>query len=310
MSAATAEKRPFKGQCIYRIPDEFVAIDTETTGFSPAQSEIIEISAVRYRDGQEVEAYETLVKPSEPVSPFISSLTGITNEMLESAPPARDAIFGFLNFVGSSVLVGHNVHFDINFLYDLAERYEMPPLINDFIDTLYIARNKLPGLKSYCLSALVEACGLSENGFHRAGCDSRMTAKILLHIAGGGPVAKTVESKRPQKNKFRESIKVSELRSESTECDTNNPCHGKVFVFTGELKKYSRCEAMQEVVNHGGFCGRSVTRKTNYLVEGVFDNIDVGDDGESTKQQKARELQLKGFDICVISESTFLDMLE
>ena len=302
-------KRPLKGECIFRIPDEFVAIDTETTGLSPANNEVIEISAVRYRNGQEIAEYETLVRPSKPVSPFISSLTGITNEMLEDAPPAYDAVSGFLKFVGSSVLVGHNVHFDINFLYDLTERYEMPPLTNNFIDTLYVARNKLPGLKSYRLSALVEACGLSGDGFHRAGYDARMTAQVLLHIADNNPVTPAGDETH-NKKKFREHVKVSSMFPECTECDTNNPCYGKVFVFTGELSHYKRRQAMQEVVNRGGSCKSSVTRNTNYLVEGSFEDIVVGDDGESTKQQVARKLQLNGYDIHIIPESVFLDMLE
>lgn len=301
-------KRPLKGECIFRIPDEFVAIDTETTGLSPAKDEVIEISAVRYRNGQEIAEYETLVHPSEPVSPFISSLTGITNEMLEDAPSAYDAVSGFLNFVGSSVLVGHNVHFDINFLYDLTERYGMPPLANNFIDTLYVARNKLPGLKSYRLSALVEACGLSGDGFHRAGYDARMTAQVLLHIADNNPVTPAGDGTH-NKKKFREHVKVSALCPEYEECDTNNPCYGKVFVFTGELSQYKRRQAMQEVVNRGGSCKSSVTRNTNYLVEGSFEDIDVGVDGESTKQQVARKLQLDGYDIHIIPESVFLDML-
>lgn len=303
-------KRPLKGECIFRIPDEFVAIDTETTGLSPANNEIIEISAVRYRNGQEVEAYETLVKPSQPVNSFISMLTGITNEMLEDAPPAYDAIFNFLNFVGTSVLVGHNVHFDINFLYDLAERYEMPPLTNNYIDTLYIARNNLPKMKSYRLDAVAAACGLSGDGFHRAGYDSRMAAKVLLHIAGGGTIVKAVEAAGHKKKKIPEYVKISELHSECAECDANNPCYGKVFVFTGELSHYKRRQAMQEVVNRGGSCKSSITRNTNYLVEGSFEDIDVGDDGESTKQHVARKLQLNGYDIHIIPESVFLDMLE
>ena len=111
---------------------------------------------------------------------------------------------------------------------------------------------------------------------------------------------------RPPKRQYHS---LSEIVPESDNIDPYNPCYGKTFVFTGALTHFLRTEAMQEVVNRGGNCKKAVTKNTNFLVEGDFDHVDVGEDGESTKQQKARELQLKGYDICVISESAFLDML-
>ena len=75
MAAASAKTRSRKGKDSIVVPDEFVAIDTETTGRSPDRNEIIEVSAVRYRNGRAVEAYETLIKPDRPVNLFISMLT-------------------------------------------------------------------------------------------------------------------------------------------------------------------------------------------------------------------------------------------
>lgn len=292
------------------IPQEFVSIDVETTGRSPENDDIIELSAVRYQSGKEIDSYESLAKPRKSVSSFISHLTGITNDMLTDAPSSAEVVFEFIKFAGSSVLVGHNIVFDMGFLKHTAARNELPEVTNECIDTLPIMRNMYPGLNSYKLAALVESCNLTGEGFHRAGYDSRMTAAVLLHIANSGIVNQNHGTKKSQIFSTPKHIKASEITFNCTDYNPDNPCNGKVFVFTGDLKRLSRREAMQEVISRGGLCRGTVTRKTNYLVEGSFENVDVGEDGESTKQQKARELQLKGYDICVISESVFLDMLE
>lgn len=302
-------KRPFKGHKATAIPDEFVAVDVETTGLNPNWDEIIEVSAVRYVAGKEVAAFESFVRPPRPVGKFITLLTGITNDMVAAAPTKTEIMPELRAFIGGSVLLGHNVHFDVNFLYDAMESAGAPHLTNDFIDTLGLLRRikgtEAPG----SLDAAAKAYGLTVCGHHRAGWDSRCAAEIFLHLVADGELR--AEHMLPPKRDYSgHGIKISEIVPESDEIDPENPCFGKVFVFTGALTKFTRKEAMQEVVNRGGSCKGSVTKNTNFLVEGDFDHVDVGDDGESTKQQKARDLQLKGCDICVITESAFLDMLE
>lgn len=297
-------KRPFKGRRAAVIPDEFVAIDIETTGLNPTCDEIVEVSAVRYRNGHEVEAYETLVKPTRPLSAFVTLYNKITNGMVTDAPAVGEVMPPLRAFIGDSVLLGHNVHFDINFLYDAIERAGAPHLTNNFIDTMGLLRRikgtKAPG----SLAAAAQAYSISVPGHHRAGWDSRCAAELFLRLVSSGELQP--EHMRPPKRQYHS---LSEIVPESDDIDPYNPCYGKTFVFTGALTHFLRTEAMQEVVNRGGNCKKAVTKNTNFLVEGDFDHVDVGEDGESTKQQKARELQLKGYDICVISESAFLDML-
>lgn len=297
-------KRPFKGRRAAVIPDEFVAIDIETTGLNPTCDEIIEVSAVRYRNGHEVEAYETLVKPTRPLGVFVTLFNGITNDMVADAPAVGEIMPPLRAFIGDSVLLGHNVHFDINFLYDAIERAGAPHLTNNFIDTMGLLRRikgtEAPG----SLAAAAQAYSISVPGHHRAGWDSRCAAELFLRLVSSGELQP--EHMRPPKRQYHS---LSEIVPESDDIDPYNPCYGKTFVFTGALTHFLRTEAMQEVVNRGGNCKKAVTKNTNFLVEGDFDHVDVGEDGESTKQQKARELQLKGYDICVISESAFLDML-
>lgn len=298
------KKRQFKGHRATVIPDKFVAIDVETTGLNPNWNEIIEVSAVRYIGGQEVDAFESFVRPTRPVGAFITLLTGITDSMVAEAPTKTEIMPELRAFIGDSVLLGHNVHFDINFLYDAIEDAGAPHLSNDFIDTMGLLRRIKGAEAPGSLAAAAQAYSISAPGHHRAGWDSRCAAELFLRLVSSGELQP--EHMRPPKRQYHS---LSEIVPESDNIDPYNPCYGKTFVFTGALTHFLRTEAMQEVVNRGGNCKKAVTKNTNFLVEGDFDHVDVGEDGESTKQQKARELQLKGYDICVISESAFLDML-
>ena len=93
-----------------------VAVDIETTGLDPQNDAIIEIGAVRF-NGHRVESeWSTLVNPGKPISPFITQLTGITNEMVRNAPPIKGIIQDLASFVGDAPVLGHNIAFDLSFL--------------------------------------------------------------------------------------------------------------------------------------------------------------------------------------------------
>ena len=79
-------KRPQKGESLLAFPDDYVVLDLETTGLDPEWDEIIEISAIKFKNDLEIARLTYLIRPSFPVDEFVSALTGITNEMLESAP--------------------------------------------------------------------------------------------------------------------------------------------------------------------------------------------------------------------------------
>lgn len=114
-----------KGQSLLICPPDYTVIDLETTGLNPGYDEIIEAACVRYRDGQETERITSLIQPENRredgrfIDPFIESLTGITNQLLETAPLFEEVGEKFWNFLEGEFIVGHNVNFDINFLYDI-----------------------------------------------------------------------------------------------------------------------------------------------------------------------------------------------
>ncbi|MGN0692478.1 MAG: PolC-type DNA polymerase III [Oscillospiraceae bacterium] len=160
--------REHKGKSRLLFADEYVALDIETTGLSPAYCEIIEIGAVRVENGEVTEQFDALIRPTEPVSGFITDLTGITNEELERNGRQPDMVLSeFSDFIGDSLLVGQNVNFDINFLYDGFVKHLGKPLTNDFADTLKLSSNIFPDLSDHKLGTLKKAFGIAEDVAHR-----------------------------------------------------------------------------------------------------------------------------------------------
>ena len=173
--------REFKGKSTLTFPEDYVVVDIETTGLNPQYNEIIEIGCIRVRKHQVVDTMSVLLKSKEPVSSFISDLTGITNSMLmEKGVSQVEGLSKFIDFIGDDMLVGHNVNFDINFLYDHCLHYLGCYVENHFVDTVRIARRLLKGKVSNCkLGTLVEYFHLDYSGAHRALQDCKFTYQIL-----------------------------------------------------------------------------------------------------------------------------------
>ena len=110
--------RDGKGNSKIELVNDYIVLDIETTGLDPEFDEIIEIGAIKVINGKIVDEFSELVKPSNAITPFISSLTGITNDMLKTAKNINQVLPKFLDFVKDMTIVGHNVNFDINFIYD------------------------------------------------------------------------------------------------------------------------------------------------------------------------------------------------
>lgn len=304
--------RDKKGNSIIAFPDSYCVIDIETTGLSPAYDSIIEISAIKVCSGNIVDTFSSLVQPfstsDEYVDDFITELTGITNEMLSSAPKEKEVIPKFKEFIGSSILIGHNVHFDINFLYDSFETYLDIPLENDFVDTMRIARRLHNELPHHRLSDIAELYGIEYSNAHRAMKDCEITNSCYIQLKN--EISNHYESLDLFAKHYHHSVKAKDIQSTTDEFDDTNMLYGKVIVFTGTLEKMPRKEAMQIVANLGGINGDNVTKKTNYLVLGNNDYCSQIKGGKSNKQKKAEQLKLQGHDISIIPESVFYDMLD
>ena len=158
--------------------DEIVCFDIETTGLKVTQEAITEIGAVRLRNGEIVETFQTFVDPERRLTPEIIGLTGITDEMLRGAPKLKDALTAFLAFAGDAPLAAHNAEFDISFIRAGCRKCSIP-FEPTYIDTLILAQNLLPGSGKYKLDIVAEHLQLPQFNHHRASDDAVPVAQML-----------------------------------------------------------------------------------------------------------------------------------
>ena len=158
--------------------DEIVCFDIETTGLKVTQEAITEIGAVRLRNGEIVETFQTFVDPERRLTPEIIGLTGITDDMLRGAPKLKDALTAFLAFAGGAPLAAHNAEFDISFIRAGCRKCGIP-FEPTYIDTLILAQNLLPGLGKYKLDIVAEHLQLPQFNHHRASDDAVPVAQML-----------------------------------------------------------------------------------------------------------------------------------
>ncbi len=152
---------------------EIVALDLETTGLDPQRDSIIEIGAVRFREGEVVDTFQTLVHPDHRLPAYITALTGITQEDVEDAPSLKDVLPQLVRFVGDRPALGHNISFDLSFL----RRHDV--LIGNLpLDTYELASVMLPTTPRYNLTALAAHFGVEIADAHRALDDAQATAQI------------------------------------------------------------------------------------------------------------------------------------
>lgn len=158
---------------------DYVAVDLETTGCTPGRNSIIEIGAVRMRAGVILAEFSSLVRPSDSLPRAITQLTGITHEMLATAPSVDEVVVAFRAFATGAVLVAHNYRFDLGFLDYEAERLWGDPFPRPALDTLSMSRRVYPDLERYSLAHLAAHVGTSVRPDHRAANDARAAGEVL-----------------------------------------------------------------------------------------------------------------------------------
>ena len=159
---------------------EFVVVDVETTGRDPKMADLIEIGAVRVRDGEIVDRFSTFVNPGRPI--FGAQMHGITDAEVAGAPNPHDAAERFMEFAGTASLVGHSVGFDLGFIEQaLGEPGKFANA--SYFDTLAIARDGYPDLESYKLGDVARFFGITVETAHRGLADAETTAAVLAQFA-------------------------------------------------------------------------------------------------------------------------------
>lgn len=158
---------------------DYISVDIETTGVNAKWDKIIEIGAVKVRDGKVVDTFSKLINPGVKVSPFITDLTGIRNDMLQGKPGIEEVLPQFVEFTGKDYLLGHNIMFDYGFLKQNAMNLNLT-FDKWGLDTLKIARKTLKGLESRGLEYLCNYYGIKDDNHHRAFNDANVTSQLYL----------------------------------------------------------------------------------------------------------------------------------
>ena len=167
-----------KGQ---RIDSEYVVFDIETTGLSPTNNRIIEIGAVRIKDGRIQDTFSEFVNPEVPIPYTITKLTSITDAMVQNAPTIEVILPKFLEYIGDASVVAHNATFDTGFIRENAKRLGLV-FDSTIVDTMTLAHILLPELGKYTLDRLCKQFGVVNEHHHRACDDAAATAEIFVKM--------------------------------------------------------------------------------------------------------------------------------
>ena len=166
------------------LDQAIVMLDFETTGLSPAMGDrITEVAALRIVNGRVTERFVSLINCNVRIPAFITSLTGISQAMVDRAPPVSQVVPDLLDFIGSDPLSAHNASFDEKFLKAEAERLGMACAHQSLVCSLKLSRRVFPGLPSYKLGQLSGQLGIRfRSAAHRAESDAEVAAEVLIHI--------------------------------------------------------------------------------------------------------------------------------
>ena len=160
---------------------EYIVFDIETTGLSQKKNKIIEIGAVKVKDGEEIDRFSEFINPEEPIPYSIEQLTSITDEMVMHAPTVDVILPKFLEFCGDDIVVAHNAAFDTGFIKKNAKDLGMK-FDNTIMDTMTLSHVLLPELGKFTLDRVCKALNVKNEHHHRAVDDANATAKIFVKL--------------------------------------------------------------------------------------------------------------------------------
>jgi DNA polymerase III subunit epsilon len=298
---------------------DFITIDFETA--TAQRDSPCELGLTFVKDRQIVETKSWLIKPMYDDFDYFNVLIhGIRPEDVADKPEF-DVLWDEIKpLIENQFLIAHNAGFDMSVLRRTLEAYQLPFPSLQYSCSYIFSKKVWQGLPAYDLKTLCNANGIVFK-HHRAGADSRATAELALKAFDKAEVYSVDDF--PEKLRtsvgllFEGGYRPSETKrvyknvAEQIVGDPNkhNPesiFYGKTVIFTGTLSSMVRSKAQQAIADIGGILGNAITKDTDFLVVGQQDYKVVGDDGMSSKQEKAIKLIEKGAAIEVISENDFL----
>lgn len=161
---------------------EFVIFDVETTGLSSVYDTIIEIGAVKMKDGVVLDRFDKFINPHHELSEQTINLTSITDEMVQAADDEAVVIKQFMDFYGDRPLCGHNVQFDVGFVNAALKRCNLPQITQPVVDTLEVSRLLHPEQSRHTLDSLCRKYNVVLEHHHRANQDAEATGYLMFKL--------------------------------------------------------------------------------------------------------------------------------
>lgn len=262
----------------------YIVFDLETTGLS-RYDEIIEVGALKVQGGEVQDTFATLVRPRCPIQPAASMINGITDSMVRNAPFIEEVLPDFFGFAGEMLVVGHNITtFDLPFIRRFAGR-EGAFFAQTYIDTLALAKERLPRLGSYSLSNLCSFWGINPQSQHRALGDCLSTNECFLRLMDPNPSNVSSNLTAPN-HKQKRSVPFAANYSKDTE--DLRELHVLLMDITADQRMDS-----EEVLRLGKWLLDHQNLRGNYPYDQVFDQVEKAlADGILTEEELDRLLSL------------------
>jgi DNA polymerase-3 subunit epsilon len=309
---------------------DFIVIDFEIA--NSKMSSACSLGMVFVKDHEIIdEKYYLIQPPTMDFDEATIKIHGLTANDVRNEKKFNEVWEEIKSYFNGTTIIAHNAQFDMSVLYSCLTEYtiELPEF--EYIDSIPLSTRVCRGQGiGNSLAERAAYFNIQLTDHHNAIADARACAELViacmkvkkrktlqtyLSMFGIGIPVRKFSDLKPQthftkRNKYKAAkIAISEISVTVETISTSHPFFGKNVVFTGELTSLDRKEAMQRVVNAGGFIKSGVSSKTDFLVVGIQDKTLVGDKGISTKEKKAYELNEKGKDIKLINESEFISLI-
>jgi DNA polymerase-3 subunit epsilon len=298
---------------------DFITIDFETA--TAQRDSPCELGLTFVKNRQIVETKSWLIKPMYDDFDYFNVLIhGIRPEDVADKPEF-DVLWDEIKpLIENQFLIAHNAGFDMSVLRRTLEAYQLPFPTLQYSCSYIFSKKVWQGLPAYDLKTLCNANGIVFK-HHRAGADSRATAELALKAFDKAEVYSVDDfpeklrtsvgllfegGYRPSETKRVYKNVAEQIVGDPSKHNPESIFYGKTVIFTGTLSSMVRSKAQQAIADIGGILGNAITKDTDFLVVGQQDYKVVGDDGMSSKQEKAIKLIEKGASIEVISENDFL----
>ncbi len=291
----------------------YVALDVETA--NSFRGSICSIGLVKFKDGNIIDTFYTLINPEEEFDDFNIFIHGIRPEDVIDSPTFPEVRKTIVDFIGSDIVVAHFAQFDMGALKDVYLKYELDFDNIEYICSYRLAKVALPGQLNYKLKRLAKNLNI-ELDHHNALSDARASGLILEYLLSTNSFSdldtflKEYRYNIKKGYQYQENLIYQPTEEEKAAMNPDHCFYGLYFCFTGKLERMTRKEANKAAALVGGIPEKGVTKNTNILVVGEQDWRVVGTDGLSSKMKKAQTLLEKGQDIEIMTENDFIRLLE